>query len=66
MALKDNYEYFMSSNIDNYIGKWIAICDKKIVSSGEDIKKVYSEAKSKYPKSRPLITKVPDKETMIF
>ena len=56
----------MSSNIDNYIGKWIAICDKKIVSSGEDVKKVYSEAKAKYPKSRPLITKVPDKETMIF
>lgn len=61
-----NYQYFMKANIDGYVGKWIAICEEKIVAHGKDAKKVFEEAKQKCPKKRPLITRVPDKETMIF
>lgn len=61
-----NYQFFMKTNVDNYIGKWIAICNQKIVSYGTDAKKVFKEAKEKCPSERPLLTKVPDKETMIF
>ena len=61
-----NYNYFMKANVDRYIGQWIAICHETIVSHGKDVKKVYMEAKQKYPKERPLITRVPEKETMIF
>ena len=56
----------MKTNVSSYIGKWIAICNNKIVASGKDVKKVYKEAKKQFPKKRPLITRVPDKETMIF
>ena len=48
------------------MGEWVAICNQKIVSHGKNIKKVFEESKIKCSKERPLITKVPEKETMIF
>ena len=64
--MKDNYKYFMKTNVDSYIGQWIAICDEKIVSHGKDVKKVFMEAKKKYPKEKPFIARIPDKDTMIY
>ena len=62
----NNYQFFMKTDISCYIGEWIAICNKKIVAHGKDVKTVFKEAKEKYPKQRALITRVPEKETMIF
>ncbi|MBS3163638.1 succinyl-CoA synthetase subunit alpha [Candidatus Woesearchaeota archaeon] len=61
-----NYQFFMKADLDGYIGQWIAICNQKIISHGNSIKKVFQEAKEKCPNERPLLTRVPDKETMIF
>ena len=61
-----NYQFFMKSEVDRYIGEWIAISNQKIVSHGKDVKKVFKDAKQKCPNQRPLLTRVPDKETMIF
>ncbi len=61
-----NYQFFIKTNLDSYIGKWVAICDKKIISHGKDPKKVYKEAKDRFPNKRIMLTRVPDKETMIF
>ena len=64
--MDSNYQFFMKANLESYIGQWIAICKNKIVSHGNDAVKVFEEAKKKFPKERPLLTRVPDKETMIF
>ena len=64
--ITQNYNFFMETDLSKYIGEWIAICNGKIVAEGKDIKDVYKEAKKKCPNKRPLITKVPEKETMIF
>ena len=61
-----NYQFFMKTNFDNYIGEWVAICNDRIISHGKDVKKVFEEAKEKCPRKMPLLTRVPDKETMIF
>ena len=61
-----NYQFFIKTNLDSYIGKWVAICDKKIISHGKDPKKVYKEAKDRFPNKRIMLTRVTDKETMIF
>jgi hypothetical protein len=61
-----NYQFFMKTNVDHYIGQWVAICNQKIISHGKDVKKVFNDAKEKCPKERPLLTRVPDKESMIF
>jgi hypothetical protein len=62
----NNYNFFMKTDVSPYIGEWIAICDKKIVSHGFNAKKVFENAKAQYPDKRTLITKVPEKGTMIF
>ena len=64
--MEQNYEFFMKADLSSYIGKWIAICDEKIVSSGNNPKKVFEKAKKLCPGHKPLLTKVPEKETMIF
>ena len=61
-----SYNFFLKSDLSKYIGEWIAIVDDKIVAHGKDVKKIYEEAKKNYSKKRPLITKVPEKETMIL
>ena len=61
-----NYQFFMETNVDRYIGEWVAICNQQIVAHGKDVKKVFKKAKAKCQKERPLLTRVPDKETMIF
>ncbi len=61
-----NYQFFMKTDISSYIGQWIAVCNQRIVAHGKDVKEVFKEAKEKCPRQRPLITRVPEKETMIF
>ena len=60
-----NYEFYMKADLGEYTGKWVAIVDNKIVSTGKNAKEVYEEAVKK-TKKKPLITKVPDKESMIL
>jgi len=62
----NNYNYFMKISLEDYIGKWIAICNMEIVASGNSIKDVYAEAKEAYPFERPFLAKVPEKDTMIL
>lgn len=64
--MDQNYQFFIKTDLSHFIGQWVAICDQKIVSHGKDVKRVFSEAKEKCPQKRPLITRVPEKETMIF
>lgn len=69
MMDKTNYQFFMrTTNLDSYVGHWIAICDQKIVSFGKDVKKVFEEAKKQQrcPNGIPLLTWMPDYEPMIF
>ena len=61
-----SYNYFMKADLSRYIGEWVAIVDDEVVAHGQDVKKIYEESKRKYPKKKPLITKVPEKETMIL
>ena len=64
--MNTNYQFFMKENMDKFIGEWVAICDNKIISHGENVKEVFSGAKKKCPNKRPLLTRILDKETMIF
>ena len=64
--METNYEFFMKTDVSEYIGEWIAIIDSNIVAHGKNLKEVLNQAKQIYPGKRPLIAKIPDKETMIF
>ncbi len=61
-----NYDYFLKADLSPFIGEWIAICGNKIIAHGPNVKEVFAAAKEKYPNKRPLLVRVPEKETMIF
>jgi len=63
---QENYEFYLGTNVNKYIGEWVAIVDKKIVAHGKNVKEVMKEARLEFPKKRVLLVRVPDKETMIF
>jgi len=44
-----NYNWYIKADISNYAGKWIAIVNGKVASSGNNAQKVYQEAKKMYP-----------------
>lgn len=64
--MDDNYSFFLSVNLDKYLGQWIAIVDRKIVSNGKSFKEVLKQARTKCPNKKPFVTRVPTEEAMIF
>lgn len=64
--IEKNYNFYMQTDLSKFIGQWIAISDNKIISHDKELKKVYKEAKTLLKEKKPLLVKVPDKETMIF
>jgi len=61
-----DYSAYLSANLEEYKGKWIILCDEHIISSGEDIKKIVSEAQEKCPNKKLLLARVPEEGTMIL
>jgi len=66
MVEDSNYEVFMKESFEKYKGKWIAICESDVVSSGENAKKTFEEAQEKCPNKKIMIVKVPEEHTMIY
>ena len=59
------YEWFLNKDLKDYAGKWLAIIDKQIVASGNDVNQIIRETRSKFPNKKPLITKVKDKLSIL-
>jgi len=65
-TINRNFQHYLKTDLRNYKGEWIAIHNNKIVAHGKDVKRVYAHARKKYPSSRPLLSKVRSKDTMIL
>jgi hypothetical protein len=66
MPTSDNYPGYMSADLRQYVGEWVAICSGKVVSHDQSFKKAYEDAKRQCPSKRPLLTMVPEENTKIF
>jgi len=64
--MSKNYEWYVKADVSKYAGKWIAIVDEKVIVEGEDAKKVYNEAKERFPQKKPSLAKVPTKDTLVL
>ena len=64
--MSKNYDYLMKADVSKYMGEWIAVSNKQIVSHGNDFKNVFYEAKKAYPNEMPFIALIPDGRTMIL
>ncbi len=60
-----NYEWFLKKDFSEYSGKWLAIIDRQVVASGEDVNKIITQIKKEYPNKRPFITKVRNKLSIL-
>jgi hypothetical protein len=64
---KSEYQCLLSMrDLGNYVNKWIAIVNGKIVAEGNNAKIVFKQAKEKYPQKEPLILKVPKDRVMLL
>ena len=66
MMQEKNYQYYMNTDISEYSGEWIAVCDDKIVAHGHNLKEVVEQAKKNSAGKKFLLARVPSEETMIF
>jgi len=67
--MKDALEYFRANFADiitKFEGEYVAIIEEKIIAHGRDAKKVYQDAKDKFPKKTVFLGQVPRKEAMIL
>ena len=60
-----NYEWFLKKDLKEYSGKWLAIIDQRVVTSGANVEEVIRKTNQKYPKRKPFITKVKDKLSIL-
>ena len=61
-AIKEAFNTFISKkDWSRYSGEWVAICNDKVISSHQDLKKVIKESAKKCKGKVPTFTKIPDK-----
>lgn len=65
-SVSPEFDFFIHTPLTQYEGKYIAIVGKKVISSGISAKKVWEQAKKKYPRSLPTIAKIPKNEVLIL
>lgn len=64
--LSADFETFMGiKDWKDYAGKWIAISNKKIVDSDEDIGKLIKKTEKRFKDQKPAFTKIPRKDSIL-
>ncbi len=61
----NNYESFISMDLSNFTGEWVAIAKNKVIAHGLSFKEVYKKAKDLNPEERPFIAKIRRAEVML-
>lgn len=62
--MSENFKSFLQMDLSKYLGEWVAISEDKVIGHSKDINDLKKELKK--IKKTPLITKVPEKDTLIF
>ena len=57
---------FSQVNLEEYKGKWVAICEENIVCYGDNAKETFEEAKKKCSNKKIILARVPEEQTMIY
>ena len=57
----NNFDYFVNSDLSDFVGSWVAILDGKVVASGKNFREVAERVDKEFPKKKALLTRVPEK-----
>ncbi len=66
MITKEEINWFSKADFNMYAGKYVAIIEKKVVAFGDNAKKVWEEAKRKFPDKTPALAKIPKEELLVL
>lgn len=66
MYTTEEINWFSKADFNKYAGKYVAIIGKKVVAFGENAKKVWEEAKKKFPDKTPTLAKIPKEELLVL
>jgi hypothetical protein len=60
------YQFYVSHDLSEYAGKWVAMLDEQVVASGGTATEVLELAKKKAPGRTPALAKVPKGEVLVL
>ena len=66
MTKQNDYQWFLSADLNKFRGKHIAILSKKIIASGNNAKEVWTRAHRKHPDKEFLMAKIPEDDVLIL
>ncbi len=61
-----DYAFYLSSDLKEYAGKWIATVEGRIIASGDRADEVMREAEKKCPDKTIALSKVPTDDLLIL
>ncbi len=65
MPSKD-FNWFVSADLSRYKGEYVAIVDEKVVTHGDNARKVWENAKQQHPDKIPALAKIPEDDLLIL
>lgn len=65
-TLMQNYNAYMSLDLSQYIGQWIAIFENAVIAHGKNAKEVYQKAMEITNGKKIMLTKVPSAQLEIL
>lgn len=64
--MSENFDWYLTADLQKEAGKWIVIVDRKVVAIGTDAGAVLQQARKDFPGKETLLARVPTKETLIL
>ena len=60
------YEFYLTHDLAQYAGKWVALLDEQVLASGDTATQVLAVAARKAPGRTPALAKVPTGEVLVL
>lgn len=64
--MNKDHNFLARTDLSDYAGQWVAVCEERIVSHGEILKNVIEQAKVTCGSRQPLLFKVPNAGVLIL
>jgi len=62
----ENYNWYIETDLSKYSGKWVAIVDKQVVASYDDLGRLLKEVTTKFSSHKVSLAHIPGDETLIY
>ena len=60
------FEFFVNNDLSEFVGKWVAILDNKVVVASESFREVAEAVDRKFKGRKPLIARIPENKALIL